>query len=178
MVAAKTGYEPAEETGLRRTRGAPLDGEDVNAKKAKEEKQKMTITADRELEIRKQFETNHFPRMLGIEMDSLESGRAVLGVTVRKDLLQLQGVMHGGAIASLIDTAVAFAIASTSSPTDRFTTVEMKVNYLSAIRDGRVTADAKLIRDGRRIVVAECDVHDADGRLAAKGLLTYIRLNG
>ena len=137
----------------------------------------MTISAEQELEIRRKFETNHFPRMLGIEIDSLEPGRAVLGVTVRKELLQLQGVMHGGAIASLIDTAVAFAIASTCRPNDRFTTVEMKVNYLSAIRDGRVTADARLIRDGRRIIVAECDVHDSGGRLAAKGLLTYIRLN-
>ena len=137
----------------------------------------MTITAEQELEIRKKFESNHFPRMLGIEIDTIESGRAVLGVTIRKELLQLQGVMHGGAIASLIDTAVAFAIASVSRTDDRFTTVEMKVNYLSPIRDGRVTADAKLIRDGRRIVVAECDVHDATSRLAAKGLLTYIRLN-
>ncbi len=137
----------------------------------------MTITAEQELEIRKKFETNHFPRLLGIEIDALESGRAVLGVTIRKDLLQLQGVMHGGAIASLIDTAVAFAIASVSRPDDRFTTVELKVNYLIAIREGRVTADAKLIRDGRRIIVAECDVQDSAGRLAAKGLLTYIRLN-
>ena len=137
----------------------------------------MTITAEQELEIRKKFETNHFPRMLGMELDTLESGRAVLGVTIRKELLQLQGVMHGGAIASLIDTAVAFAIASVSLPNDRFTTVELKVNYLSAIREGRVTADAKLIRDGRRIIVAECDVHDAARRLAAKGLITYIRLN-
>jgi uncharacterized protein (TIGR00369 family) len=91
-------------------------------------------------------------------------------------LLQLQGVMHGGAIASLIDTAVAFAIAGASAPGDRFTTVEMKVNYLLPIAEGRVTADARLIRDGRRIVVAECDLHDSKGRLAAKGLLTYIRL--
>jgi uncharacterized protein (TIGR00369 family) len=72
---------------------------------------------------------------------------------------------------------VAFAIVGASEPEDRFTTVEMKVNYLSAIRAGRVTAEARLIRDGRRIIVAECDVFDDKGRLAAKGLLTYIRLN-
>jgi uncharacterized protein (TIGR00369 family) len=116
--------------------------------------------------------------MLGIEIDSIEPGRARLGVEVRQELLQLQGVMHGGAIASLIDTAVAFAIISVSEPHDRFTTVEMKVNYLSAIREGRVVADARLIRDGRRIIVADCDVFDARGRLCAKGLLTYIRLDG
>ena len=137
----------------------------------------MEITPERMQIIREKFEINHFPQLLGIELDSIESGRARLSVEVRKELLQLQGVMHGGAIASLIDTAVAFAIVSASEPQDSFTTVEMKVNYLTAIREGRVTADARLIRDGRRIIVADCDVHDSKGRLAAKGLLTYIRLN-
>ena len=137
----------------------------------------MEITPEREQIIREKFETNHFPRLLGIEIDSIEPSRARLSVEVRQELLQLQGVMHGGAIASLIDTAVAFAIISVSEPQDRFTTVEMKVNYLSAIREGRVVADARLIRDGRRIIVADCDVFDSQGRLAAKGLLTYIRLN-
>ncbi|HWP42518.1 MAG TPA: PaaI family thioesterase [Blastocatellia bacterium] len=134
------------------------------------------ITPERERSIREKFETNHFPRMLGIEIDSLHKGRAVLSVEVRRDLLQLAAVMHGGAIASLIDTAVAFAIATVSEPEDRFTTVEMKVNYLSAIREGRAVADARLIRSGRRIIVADCDVFDHRGRLAAKGLLTYIRI--
>ena len=138
----------------------------------------MEITPDRERAIREKFETNHFPKMLGIEIDEVQEGRARLSLEVRKDLLQLHGVMHGGAIASLIDTAVAFAIVGASEPDDRFTTVEMKVNYLSAIREGRVIADARLIRDGRRIIVAECDVFDSKGRLAAKGLLTYIRLDG
>ena len=137
----------------------------------------MKITPERLQVIKDKFETNHFPKFLGIEIDSIEEGRARLSVETRKELLQLQGVMHGGAIASLIDTAVAFAIVSVSQPHDRFTTVEMKVNYLSAIREGRVVADARIIRDGRRIVVADCDVVDSKGRLAAKGLLTYIRLD-
>jgi uncharacterized protein (TIGR00369 family) len=100
-----------------------------------------------------------------------------LSLEVKPQHLQLAGIMHGGAIATLIDTAVAFAIVGVSEADARFTTIEMKVNYLSAIREGRVTAEAKLIRDGRRIVVAECDLFDANGQLAAKGLLTYMRLN-
>jgi acyl-CoA thioesterase len=136
----------------------------------------MEITPEREKAIREKFEINHFPRLLGIEIDSVEPGRARLSVEIRKELLQLQGIMHGGAIATLIDTAVAFAIVGASEPEARFTTVELKINYLSPIREGRVVADARLVRDGRRIVVADCDVFDGNGRLAAKGLLTYIRL--
>src|SRR5204863_7353359 len=127
--------------------------------------------------IRDKFETNTFPRPRGIELESIENGRARLSLNVEKRHLQLAGIVHGGAIATLIDTAVAFAIVGASEPDARFTTIEMKVNYLSAIREGRVVADARLIRDGRRIVVAECDLFDSRGQLAAKGLLTYMRLN-
>ncbi|HWO01309.1 MAG TPA: PaaI family thioesterase [Blastocatellia bacterium] len=137
----------------------------------------MEISADKERTIRRNFEINHFTRMLRFELDAVDRDHAVLSVEVRKELTQLQGVMHGGAIASLIDTAVAFAIVGASERAGRFTTVEMKVNYLRAISEGRVTAEARLIRNGRRIIVAECDVHDSKGRLAAKGLLTYIRLD-
>jgi uncharacterized protein (TIGR00369 family) len=136
----------------------------------------MEITPERERIIRQKFQINQFPRYLGFELESVEPGRARLSVQVRDELLQLQGVMHGGAIASLIDTAVAFAVISVCQPTDRFTTVEMKVNYLVPITSGKVIADARLIRNGRRIIVAECDVEDAQGRLTAKGLLTYMRI--
>lgn len=137
----------------------------------------MKITPERERLIQERFQINHFPRLLGIEIDSIEEGRAVLSVEVRQELKQLQGIMHGGAIATLIDTAVAFAILGVAEPEDRFSTIEMKVNYLSAIREGRVRAEARVIRAGRRVIVAECDVFDDKGRLAAKGLLTYIWLN-
>src|SRR6266436_8206593 len=137
----------------------------------------MEITPERLRLIREKFETNHFPRLLGIELDSIEHGRARLSLEVRQQHLQLAGIMHGGAIATLIDTAVAFAIVGASKPGSRFTTIEMKVNYLRPIREGRVVADARLIRDGRRIVVSECDLFDSRGQLAAKGLLTYMRLD-
>ena len=137
----------------------------------------MPLTPEQEETIRQKFAINHFPRHLGFEIDLIEPGRARLSVEVRQELLQLAGVMHGGAIASLADTAVAFAVLSVYANDTRFTTVELKINYLSPIKGGRAVAEARIIRDGRRIVVAECDVYDSDGKLAAKGLLTYIRLN-
>ena len=137
----------------------------------------MEITPERLRLIREKFEINHFPRSLGIELDSIDEGRARLSLEVQQRHLQLAGIMHGGAIATLIDTAVAFAIVGASELGARFTTIEMKVNYLSPVREGRVIAEARLIRDGRRIVVADCDVWDSEGKLAAKGLLTYMRLN-
>ncbi len=137
----------------------------------------MEITPEVLDKIRAKFEQNHFPKLVGIEIDDIEPGRAKLSLDVTEKHRQLQGIMHGGAIATLIDTAVAFAIVGASEPGAKFTTIEMKVNYLSPIIAGRVVADARLIRDGKRIIVAECDVFDAAGKMAAKGLLTYMRLN-
>ncbi|HEX4950642.1 MAG TPA: PaaI family thioesterase [Blastocatellia bacterium] len=137
----------------------------------------MEITPEVLEKIRAKFEQNHFPKMVGIEIDHIEAGRARLGLNVTEMHRQLAGIMHGGAIATLIDTAVAFAIVGASEPGAKFTTIELKINYLSPIVEGRIVADARLIRDGKRIIVAECDVFDAAGKLAAKGLLTYMRLN-
>jgi acyl-CoA thioesterase len=137
----------------------------------------LEITPEKEEAIRRRLiDSNNYPRMLGFGLDLLEPGRAVLSVEVSERLLQLQGIMHGGAIASLIDTAVALAIAGISEPGDRFTTVELKVNYLSPIKSGRAIADARLIKTGRRIIVADCEVSDSSGTLAAKALVTYIRV--
>lgn len=137
----------------------------------------MEITPEKEQAIRKRLiDSNNYPRLLGFVLDTLEHGRAVLSVEVTEQLLQLQGIMHGGAIASLIDTAVAIAIAGISEPGDRFTTVEMKVNYLAPINGGRAIADARLIKVGRRIIVGDCEVTDSRGTLAAKALVTYIRI--
>ena len=127
--------------------------------------------------VRERFLHNHFPSLVGIEIDSIDNGRAQLSIEVQEKHLQLQNIMHGGAIATLVDTAVAIAIIGASKPGARFTTIEMKINYLSPIKEGRVTANAHLIRDGRTIVVAECDVVASDGKLAARGLVTYMRLN-
>ncbi|HYL97804.1 MAG TPA: PaaI family thioesterase [Blastocatellia bacterium] len=138
----------------------------------------MEITPEREELIRERFiRNNNFPRLLGVELDLIEPGRARLTVEVSDRLRQPQGVMHGGAIASVIDTSVALAIASTAGPEARFTTIDMTVTYLSPVIEGRIFADARIIRQGRRVVAAECDVSDEHGKRVAKALLTYIFLN-
>jgi hypothetical protein len=52
-------------------------------------------------------------------------------------------------------------------------TVELKINYLLPIADGKIEAEGKVLRAGRNFVVVECDVRNADGALAAKALMTF-----
>jgi uncharacterized protein (TIGR00369 family) len=134
------------------------------------------ITAVQLRRIRKAIGTVPFARLLGLELDEVGSGTATLGLKVRKELKQNHGVVHGGAIASLIDTATAFAILSLLEPGEKVTTVDLTISYLRPITDGRITAVGKVLRAGRRLLVVSAEVFDKDGKLTTTALSTYIRI--
>jgi uncharacterized protein (TIGR00369 family) len=134
------------------------------------------ITAAQLGRIKKAIDTVPFARLLGIELDNISRGTATLGLRIRKQWLQNHGVVHGGVIASLIDTATAFAIISLLAPSERVTTVDLTVSYLRPLTEGRLTAVARVLRSGRRLFVVSADVFDKDGKLATTALSTYIKL--
>lgn len=134
------------------------------------------ITAAQLRRIRKAVDTVPFAQLLGIELDDISSGTATLGLDVRDELKQNHGVVHGGAIASLIDTATAFAIISLLAPGERVTTVDLTISYLRPLTEGRVTAVAKVLRAGRRLFVVSAEVFDKDKELATTALSTYVKL--
>lgn len=134
------------------------------------------ITAAQLRRIQKAVDTVPFAKLLGIELDDVSRGTATLGIDVRDELKQNHGVVHGGAIASLIDTATAFAIISLLAPGERVTTVDLTITYLRPLTEGRVTAVAKVLRAGRRLFVVSAEVFDKDKKLATTALSTYIKL--
>ena len=134
------------------------------------------ITAAQLRRIRKAVDTVPFAKLLGIELDDVSRGTATLGIDVRDELKQNHGVVHGGAIASLIDTATAFAIISLLAPGERVTTVDLTITYLRPLTEGRVTAVAKVLRAGRRLFVVSAEVFDKDKKLATTALSTYIKI--
>lgn len=134
------------------------------------------ITAAQLRRIKKALTTVPFARLLGIELEDIASGTATLAVNVRKELTQNQGVVHGGAIASLIDTATAFAIISLLTPKEKVTTVDLAISYLRPVMGGRLKAVAKVVRAGRRLFVVSAEVFDTHGRLITTALSTYIKV--
>lgn len=80
------------------------------------------LTAAQIKRARKALGDVPYAGLLGIEIESLASGSATLGIRVRKKLTQNHGVVHGGAIASLIDSATAFAIITLLAPEEKVTT--------------------------------------------------------
>jgi uncharacterized protein (TIGR00369 family) len=126
--------------------------------------------------IQKAIGTVPFARLLGLELDEVGSGTATLSLNIRPELKQNQGVVHGGVIASLIDTATAFAILSQLETGERVTTVDLTISYLRPITSGRITAVAKVLRAGRRLFVVSAEVFDHNEKLTTTALSTYIRL--
>ena len=135
-----------------------------------------TLTAAQTRRIQKAVASVPYAHLLGIELDEISEGVATLGLNVRKELKQNHGVVHGGAIASLIDTAMAFAIITLLAPGEKVTTVDLTVSYLRPLTKGRITARARVVRSGRRLFVVSADVFDDEGILASTALSTYIKL--
>jgi uncharacterized protein (TIGR00369 family) len=135
-----------------------------------------TLNAAELRRAQKAIEAVPFARLLGIELEDIASGSATLGLNIEKKHTQNQGVVHGGAIASLIDTATAFAIISLLGPKEEVTTVDLTVSYLRPVTNGRLRANAQVIRAGRRLYAVSAEVFDRERNLIATALSTYIKL--
>jgi uncharacterized protein (TIGR00369 family) len=91
----------------------------------------------------------------------------------RKKLTHPYGIIHGGAIASLADSAVAMALISLVKPSDRITTIEFKINFFAPISEGKLTAKAKIIYKGFKTAVGDVEVINDEGGLVGKVIATY-----
>lgn len=98
-----------------------------------------------------------FNGFLGIEVDSLVEGRAVLSLPFRPEFIgdstRNPPALHGGLIATLLDTCGGAAVWTTVNPTDKVSTIDMRVDYLRPGRSERLLAEALVIRTGNRVGV-------------------------
>jgi uncharacterized protein (TIGR00369 family) len=117
-----------------------------------------------------------FVSLCGIELESAEPGSAVMSLAVRDELKRDNGVVHGGAIATLIDTCTAFAIIPLLAEDEHSVTVDLTISYLRPLTTGTARASAKILREGRRVIVLSAEVLDHEGKLAATALSTYLRV--
>jgi uncharacterized protein (TIGR00369 family) len=110
-------------------------------------------------------------RHLGLRLESIGDDEATLTLPFAPELATMDDVVHGGALASLIDTAgMASCWASDEEPESlQGSTVTLNVNYLAAARGQDLTAHAVVVRRGRSLVFSEVKVTEPDGRLVATG---------
>jgi uncharacterized protein (TIGR00369 family) len=117
-----------------------------------------------------------FAQLIGMRLVDLKLDEAVLSVEMRDDLRQPSGVLHGGVTATLIDTAMAFAVRTRLEPTAATATIDLTVHYLRPLVDGKAICTGKVVRAGKRIFTVSADVHNDEGKLIATGLSTYTKV--
>ena len=117
-----------------------------------------------------------FAKLLGIEVESQEPGVAVLSMRLRDDLMRNGGIAHGGAVATLIDSAMAFAIMPMLAENERSITVDLTIHYLRPLSAGSARATARVVRAGRRVITVSAELFNSQEKLAATALSTYLRL--
>ena len=118
---------------------------------------------------RKQFEldgwiaTAPFEDLVGLRIERAEQGRAVLTVPFRVCLAMGGGFMHGGAVTTLADTAVAMAIKSLLPPNTIFATTELTTRFMAPVKQGLVTATARVQGPEGRTFYGEAVITDEAG---------------
>ena len=115
-------------------------------------------------------------KLIGFVLKEIEPGRAVFQMEADERHHNPMGTLHGGVYCDLADAAMGYAYAATLTEGESFTTVELKINFLRAVRKATLTAEAKVIKAGATLGYVECEVKDEQGRLVAKAASTCIKL--
>lgn len=125
--------------------------------------------------IRQFFPNSPYVAHLGMQLIDIQPGVARLALPYAGELVTIGTIIHGGAIASLIDTAAMVAAWSDiDMPAKaRGTTVNLTVAYIAAADKEDLYAIARVLRRGRTLVYLDVEVSGASGNMVAKGLVTY-----
>jgi uncharacterized protein (TIGR00369 family) len=107
------------------------------------------------------------------ELAELDLDRAVLKLPYREELTNGSGTVHGGILATLADTAVAFALSTNFDGKMGFATADLTIHFLRRAR-GDVWARASIVKKGKRVNVGDVEIVDADGRVLARVLTTFL----
>ena len=116
---------------------------------------------------------SNFSRLLGIRILRAENGEAELRMAMQEQMLNLHGRMHGGALYSLIDTALGQASHSLFGGEAGSMTLACKVNYIRGVEAGEVVCHARVLNAGRKVHVLEARVEQGD-KLIATAQATFI----
>ena len=113
--------------------------------------------------------------LLGIEAETVDDDRVCLRLPFRSEVTTIGDLVHGGAIAALVDAAATAAAWSRAelARNPRGTTIGLTLNYLAGAHGEDLRATASVIQRGRSVIVVEVDVRSAQGAAVSRALVTY-----
>jgi uncharacterized protein (TIGR00369 family) len=122
--------------------------------------------------------TGAYPAHIAFRLTSVVEHGCSLELEVAAPHFQPFGIVHGGVIATLLDTATFWAGFYVLPEDSGLVNVDLKLNYLKAVTGGRLLASGRCLRAGRQLSYTEASVHDDKGELVAHGTSTLMALPG
>jgi len=116
---------------------------------------------------------NPFWALLGMELLEIKKGWAKVRLPIEEKLTNAIGLVHGGAIFSLADSAVGMALVGMIHRNENISTLEMKINYMKPVKGREIIAEAMIIHRGTQTAIGDVEVRDEEQNFISKGLATY-----
>ena len=120
--------------------------------------------------------TGGFAERLGAVAEAAEDGSARMSFRAEEEHLNQAGTLHGGVLATLVDTAMGMAVRSATDDGDVPATSQLTVTYLRPGKPGDVTVTARVRTRGEHLTVCEADV-EQDGRSLVHAVATFALLH-
>ena len=140
------------------------------------ENEKLALLRD---SIGKEFNNSPSPlgRWLKGVLKEADEGSITMEFTIRDEMTNPVGILHGGIAAAIIDDMIGATIFSLGR-TSFYTSINLVVDYLSSVKSGAiVTAKTKIIRPGRNVINAECILQRSNERLIARGVSNLLKVD-
>ena len=115
-------------------------------------------------------------RLIVFVLKSIEPGHAIFEMEADERHHNPMGTLHGGIYCDIADAAMGYAYAATLAEGETFTTIELKINFLRAVRKATLIAEARVVKAGSTLGYIECEVKDQSGKLVAKAASTCMKL--
>lgn len=132
---------------------------------------------DRHLrDIEERIATSPFHTWFGLRLLSIGEGRTEVVVDLDPNHHNMQGIVHGGVISTLADTAIGLAVRSMLPAGMTHRTAHLSVNYLAKVEGGRLVGRGRALHTGRKMGYGEADIVREDGTLVARANATFIVL--
>jgi len=122
------------------------------------------------------MQKNPFAKLIGMKLVDLKPGEAAVQIEMRDELRQPHGILHGGVTATLIDTAMAYAVITCLTEEEKASTIDLTVHYLRPHSEGAFTCTAQIVRAGKRILTVSAEVYNEQGKQIATALSTYTKV--
>ena len=128
--------------------------------------------------VQESVRTAPYPSLIGMQLAAMDFDSCRIELDLGERHLQPFGIVHGGVLATLIDTATFWAGFLRLPDDCGMVNVDLKLNYLKAVARGRLRAEGRCLRPGRQISYTEASVYDEAGELVAHGTSTLMALPG